>query len=72
MKAKIARAWRSLSPAQAAVLIALVVTAGWLASRVPPEAWEALAEKDPTELGARIALFVLAVVGVFTRGRSSS
>lgn len=70
MKAKIERFWRSMSAAQAAVLIATVVTTGWLLSRVPMDKWETLASQDPTETGGRIALFVLAVVAVFTKGKS--
>jgi hypothetical protein len=46
------------------------LTTGWLLSRVPMDKWESLAAQDPTETGGRIALFVLAVVAVFTKGKS--
>lgn len=69
MSSKLERAWRSLSREQAIVIVAIVVVSGWLASKTDAATWEKLAEADPTDLGLRVGLFLLALYGVFTRGR---
>ena len=60
-------AWKSISAPQAIVLLGVLVTAAWLVERMPADAWEALLAKDPAEVGLRLGLFLLALVGVFTK-----
>ena len=67
MKDAIAKAWASLSPGQGIALAGLAVMLGYIAVRVPPEVWERIATKDPSELGAGIGLFVMAIYGVFAK-----
>ena len=69
MRSKLERIWKNLSAQQAAVIVAIVVATGWTISHTDPATWEKLAEYDPTDVGLRIGLVLLAVAGVFTRGR---
>ena len=65
MKDQILAAWRSISVAQSITLAGLFATLGFVIVRMPAETWQRIAEKDPSELGAGVGLFCLAVYGVF-------
>lgn len=64
--------WRSLSVSQSIVLLGLAgIAAVWLERR-PAGWWEALAEKDPTEIGLELGAALLAFLGVLSRPRGSA
>jgi hypothetical protein len=66
MKDKLSKLWNSLSVAQGLVLVGVLGIAALTAVHLPPETWATIAEKDPADVGMRIGLALVALVGVFT------
>ncbi len=69
MNDKIAKFWSSLSVAQGVLLVGALGIAAFTAIHLPPETWETIAQKDPADVGMRVGLFLVAIAGVFSRGR---
>ena len=71
MKDKLSKLWNSLSVAQGLVLVGVLAIAALTAIHLPPETWATIAEKDPADVGMRIGLALVALVGVFTKSKEA-